>query len=248
MMCNSALRMYLVRALGALCLLALFMLPCSAQSTLGSIFGTISDSSGAVIPNATIIVTSVERGTSRTVKASTDGSYRVTQLEPGNYHVSAEKQGFAKAQSEAIPVAIQAIVRADLALKAGSDAVTVEVKAANPLLETGTAEVSAQVTSQELLTLPSLDRNIVSLMTLAPGVTGGNYDPSSPNSGGRGNGRRFSPRGAGRAHHRNARRALCGCARDAADSQRIRGLPPAAGAARSGVTPGAALARRGNLC
>ena len=185
MMCNSASRMYIVRAFGALCLLALFMLPCSAQSTLGSIFGTISDASGAVIPNATIIVTSVERGTSRTVKASTDGSYRVTQLEPGTYRVSAEKQGFAKAQSEAIPVAIQAIVRADLALKAGSDAVTVEVKAANPLLETGTAEVSAQVTSQELLNLPSLDRNIVSLMTLAPGVTGGNYDPSSPNSGGR---------------------------------------------------------------
>src|SRR6185312_10286622 len=185
MTCNSALRMYIVRVLGALCLLPLFLLPCNAQTTLGSIFGTITDSSGAVIPNATVVVTSLDQGTTRTVNASTDGSYRVTQLEPGTYRVSAVKQGFAKAQSEEIPVAIQAIVRADLALKAGSEAVTVEVKAANALLETGSAEVSAQVTQEELLNLPSLDRNIVSLMTLAPGVTGGNYDPSSPNSGGR---------------------------------------------------------------
>jgi len=185
MMCNSVSRMYIVRAFGALCLLALFMLPCKAQTTLGSIFGTITDSSGAVVPNATITVTSVEQGTSRTVKTTSDGSYRVTQLEPGSYRVSATKQGFAKAQSEAIPIAIEAIVRADISLKAGSEGTVVEVTAANPLLNTGSAEVSAQVTSEELLNLPTLDRNIVGLMTLSPGVTGGNYDPSSPNAGGR---------------------------------------------------------------
>jgi len=177
--------MYIVRAFGALCLLPLFLQPCNAQSTLGSIFGTITDPSGAVVPNAIITVTSVEQGTTRTTKASSDGTYRVTQLEPGTYQVSAVKPGFSRARSEHIPLAIEATVRADFSLKPGNDTVTVEVTAANPLLETGSAEVSAQVTAEELQNLPSLDRNVLGMMTLAPGVTGGNYDPASPNAGGR---------------------------------------------------------------
>lgn len=185
MTCASASRKFIVRVFGALCLLPLFLLPCSAQTTLGSIFGTITDSSGAVVPNATVTVTSVEQGTTRVTKTGTDGGFRVTELQPGTYRVSVVHQGFAKTQSAPIPLAIQAIVRADLAMKPGSNDVTVEVDAANPLLETGSAEISSQVTTEELHDLPSNDRNIVNLMSIGVGVTGGNYDPSSPNSGGR---------------------------------------------------------------
>ncbi|MES2391622.1 MAG: carboxypeptidase-like regulatory domain-containing protein [Acidobacteriota bacterium] len=166
-------------------MLTLFLLPAGAQSTLGSIFGTVTDSSGAVIPNATVTVLSIDQGTKRTTATSGDGAYRVAQLMPGTYRVIVTRTGFAKTQSAQIPLAIEATVRADLALKPGSETTVVEVTAANPLLNTGSAEVSTQITQEELLNLPSLDRNIVGLMSLAPGVTGGNYDPSSPNAGGR---------------------------------------------------------------
>jgi hypothetical protein len=176
---------FILRVVCLLCLPLFFVLTLHAQSTLGSIFGTVTDSSGAVVPDAVIIVTSVEQGTSYTAITSSDGTYRVAQLQPGTYRVSAEHEGFAKARSEAIPVAIQAIVRADLALKTGSANVTVDVTAANALLETGSAEVSSQITAEELHDLPSNDRNIVGLMSIGVGVTGGNYDPSNPSAGGR---------------------------------------------------------------
>lgn len=179
----SSPRMVLIRVI-CLLVLPLSMVPIHAQSTLGSIFGTVTDSSGAIIPSASITVTNVEQGTTRTTKTTANGSYRVTELDPGTYRVSAEHRGFDKAVSERIPIGIEASVRADLSLKAGSESVTVEVNAANVLLETGSAEVSSQVTTEELHDLPSIDRNIVSFMSLGPGTTGGNYS-SYNNSGGR---------------------------------------------------------------
>lgn len=185
MVCTSASRTFALRVLCTLCLVSFFLLPCNAQTTLGSIFGTIVDSSGAVIPNATITVTSVEQGTTRTTKTSSEGTYRVADLQPGTYRVSVEHAGFAKTQSELIPLAIEANVRADMSMKAGSNNVTIEVTAANPLLETGSAEISSQITTEDLENLPSNDRNIVGLMSIGVGVTGGNYDPSNPTTGGR---------------------------------------------------------------
>lgn len=185
MMSASALRTSATRLLCGLLLLPLLSIHLMAQSTLGSIFGTITDSSGAVIPNATVTVTSVDRGVTRNTVTSSSGTYRVTELEPGSYRVSVEHAGFATTRSETIPLAIEASVRADLSMKTGSTSVTVEVTAANPLLNTGSAEVSMQLTNAELHDLPTLDRNIVGLMSIGVGVSGGNYDPSSPNSGGR---------------------------------------------------------------
>jgi hypothetical protein len=170
----SVSRVFIVRVVCLLCLPILFVLTLHAQSTKGSIFGTITDASNAVVPEATITVTSVEQGTVHTTITSTDGSYRVTQLEPGTYRVSVERSGFTKVQSEVIPLAIEANVRADLSLKAGSTAVTVDVTAANALLETGSAEVSGQVTREELHNFPTIDRNIVGLMSLSAGTTPGN--------------------------------------------------------------------------
>lgn len=152
----------------------LWLVPCAGQSTLGNIFGTVTDSSGAVVPQATITVINVNQGTTRVAMTTADGTYRVTQLEPGIYRVSAQRQGFAKVQSEAIPLAIEATVRADLILTTGTLSTTVEVDAANALLDTGSAEVSTQVTTEELHDLPSIDRNIVGLMSLGLGVTPGN--------------------------------------------------------------------------
>jgi hypothetical protein len=171
---TSFSRTFIARIFLVCCVQVLFLLQCSGQSTLGSIFGTITDSSGAVVPEASITVTNVNQGTTRTAKTALDGTYRISQLAPGTYQVAVEHQGFAKSQSEQISLAIESSVRADLMLKPGNQSTTVEVSAANALMEVGSAEVSTQVTTQELHDLPSIDRNILGLMSLGPGTVAGN--------------------------------------------------------------------------
>ena len=184
---NSGRRTVTERSICALLLAFVFALgsPVWAQTTQGNIFGNVTDPSGAALPGATVTVTSVEQGTVRTTKASTSGEYRIAELPPGAYVVSASSPGFGKARTSRIDLAIEASVRTDLVLKPGTDTTVVNVSSNQPLLETGSAEISSQVTAEELRELPSVDRNIVGLMSLAPGVSGGNYDPSSPNAGGR---------------------------------------------------------------
>ena len=65
-----------------------------AQSTSGRILGTLTDQSGAAVAGATVVVTDVQRGTSRTVTTDESGSYAVTDLQPGNYKIRVETKGF----------------------------------------------------------------------------------------------------------------------------------------------------------
>src|SRR5579862_2663399 len=78
--------------------------PASAQAVYGSIFGTVTDSSGAVVPNATVTVTDVTKGTSVTVQSDTNGDYRVQHLIPDTYTVTAEATGFGKTKTEGVVV------------------------------------------------------------------------------------------------------------------------------------------------
>src|SRR6202051_1731923 len=72
----------------------------SAQAVYGSVFGTVTDSSGAVVPNATVTVTDVAKGTSETAQSNESGQYRVQHLIPDTYTVAAEAKGFNKVTTE----------------------------------------------------------------------------------------------------------------------------------------------------
>ncbi len=154
----------------------LILTVCSAhgQATQGSIFGTVTDTAGAVVPHVNVTVTSVERGVSRTTLTSDAGEYRVSDLDLGFYVVNVEFTGFKKAVSAKIEITVKAIVRVDMELQPGEVSQTVQVRGGSPLIRTGSAEVSNVINLQDLQQLPVVSRNLLSVASLTAGTNQGN--------------------------------------------------------------------------
>ncbi len=142
-----------------------------AQAVYGSIFGTITDSTGAVIPNATITVTDVAKGTSVTTQSSGDGQYRVQHLIPDTYRVAAGAAGFTNSTADNIVVYADTSPKVDLKLNVGAATSTVTVNGGPPLLETDRADVSTILNARAVSDLPNLERNFTEFELLTPGTT-----------------------------------------------------------------------------
>src|SRR6185312_17123905 len=112
------------------------------QAVYGSIFGTVTDPSGAVIPNAKVTVTNTRKGTSDTVTTDASGNYRVTHLIPDLYQVKVESQGFETSVSESLQISADTAAKFDTALKTGAQTETVQVTAEAPQLKTDRADVA----------------------------------------------------------------------------------------------------------
>jgi hypothetical protein len=153
----------LIAAVAALCAQAF------AQSLLsGDIQGTVSDPSGAVIPNAAVLLKSLDTGAVQSVTTNQAGAYRFTLLKPGHYMVTANETGFQKAQ-RAVDVAVGQIATANLTLEVGSATQTVEVNALAPLVNTEPS-TNTSFTPAEVLQLPSPGSDITNIAFTAPGV------------------------------------------------------------------------------
>src|SRR5512142_1118519 len=109
-----------------------------AQSDNASITGTITDSSGAVVPGATVTITNEATGLARTVNSNDTGFYAVTNLPPGNYTVSATAQGFEGFTQTHNHLAPSIPLRVDATLKVGASATTVNVIADANVIQTQT--------------------------------------------------------------------------------------------------------------
>lgn len=146
-------------------------LTCRAQGTTGSISGTVKDSTGAVLPGATVVLRQEETGISRTVQADAAGRYTASALAVGNYQVTTNLEGFQTEVRTGIVLTIgrQAIV--DFTLSVGAVAQTVNVTAEAPLVETTQSAVSTLVSSTTINELPLNGRNLAMLVLLQPGVT-----------------------------------------------------------------------------
>ena len=145
----------------------------SAQVTTGSILGTIRDQSGAVVANASVVVTESGKGTSTTVTTNGTGDYNVPFLIPGTYSVSVESPGFKKTISNNIVVDIDQRARVDLSLSPGGTTETVQVTTTAPLIKSDSSELGDVVSKRELQNLPLNGRNFAQLTYLVPGVTPG---------------------------------------------------------------------------
>ncbi len=154
--------------------LLLAMAPLSsavAQAVYGSIYGTVTDATGAAIPNATLVITDIAKGTSVTETANGSGEFRVEHLIPDDYSVKVSSQGFSAYEQKGIHVFADSSVKVDAALKIGGSGETVEVNADTvPQLKTDRADVSTTFTAQEIVDLPIPDRNFTSLQLLLPGA------------------------------------------------------------------------------
>lgn len=141
------------------------------QAVYGSIYGTVTDSSGAVVPNATVTVTDIAKGTSSTVQSNGSGDFTADHLIPDTYDVKVEAAGFKGFQQTGIQLYADTSIKVQVVLTVGGSDQTVEVNAESvPLLKTDRADVSTVFGSKELQDLPVPGRNFTGLQLLLPGA------------------------------------------------------------------------------
>lgn len=128
--------------------------PAFGQERSGNIAGTVTDPTGAVIPDVQVTATNLASGRVLSTTSGPDGSYRVLQVEPGRYSLTFEKSGFAKYEVADTIVLVGRTLRADAALSVGSLTQTVEVTEAPPLIDTESTMVAHNVTAEEFDRLP----------------------------------------------------------------------------------------------
>jgi len=163
-------------SLHALCLSVLFMffalgVRAHAQAVTGTIVGTITDGTGAVVPNATVVVSLTGQNTSHTITTNESGNYTQPDLPPGNYSVVITAQGFKKQAYQNIAVLTNTTQRVDATLATGSTSEEVTVTATPPALQTDRADISSTIEQHQISNLPlSSGNSFQSLLNTVPGM------------------------------------------------------------------------------
>jgi hypothetical protein len=151
--------------------------PLWAQKDAGAIVGLVRDPSGAVVTDAKVTVTDVDRGIQLTLSTNGAGEYVASPLRIGRYTVTVEKQGFKKEVAGPVQVNIQDRVSVDLKLQAGAATEVITVTSESAQLETETSELGQLVDSRRINALPLNGRNYAQLALLGTGVA-----PAEPGS------------------------------------------------------------------
>jgi hypothetical protein len=147
--------------------------PCAfAQTTGGTLQGTVLDEQGAVLPGAAVTVENVETGAERSIVTDSRGHYRAAALAPGRYRIRIELSSFAAYVREGLTLTIGQEATVDAVLKLASVQENVTITAASPLVETTNNTIGTTITRTQLETLPIASRNFTNLAQTAPGVTG----------------------------------------------------------------------------
>jgi outer membrane receptor protein involved in Fe transport len=142
-----------------------------AQAVYGSIYGTVTDNTGAVVPNATVTVTDEAKGTSITVQTNDSGAYTAEHLIPDKYDVKVDASGFQSFEAKGIQVFADTSPKVDAQLQVGGASQTITVNAeAIPVLKTDRADVSTEFTTKTITDLPIPDRNFTNIQLLLPGA------------------------------------------------------------------------------
>ena len=156
--------------LWALALMLLAVPGYGQTSTLGTITGTITDPTGAVIANAKITATNKATGVSQTTMTNEVGRYVLTDLSAATYDLAVEKEGFQRCASKDVALHPADSVQFSCALKVGTTTQTVEVSAESLAVQTEEAKVSRVMNERQIEDIPVNGRNYASLLGLQPGV------------------------------------------------------------------------------
>lgn len=159
-----------------------------AQLTSADVVGTVTDSTGAVLPGAKVTIKNLGTQVSAIKITNGTGDYVFNLLSPGHYSLRIEGQRFKEYVVSDITLAAGDRVREDAKMETGSIQETINVTAAAPLLQTDSSSVSSVVTEQEVQDLPLNGRNFINLVQIQPGVNGG--APNAISSGSRPDDRR----------------------------------------------------------
>jgi hypothetical protein len=143
----------------------------SAQGGTATLSGRVTDTSGAVIPSARIVVTNVNTNVSYPTDSNPDGLFNLPSLPPGTYQISVVKQGFQSLVRGPVELTVAEQVAIDFQLQVGVMAQTVTVQAGAPLVDTQATHMGGLVEEHEISNLPLNGRNYINLTLLQPGVT-----------------------------------------------------------------------------
>src|SRR5262252_371306 len=143
---------------------------CVATGATGSLIGTVTDPSGAVIVGAAVSATNRATGISRSTFSSSAGDYDIVILQPGRYQVTVSKPGFKSLTFDNIDVDVDQIVRVDALLQVETKTEELHVTDAIPLLESQNTTVGAVVERQSISGLPLNERNFLNFTLLVPGA------------------------------------------------------------------------------
>src|SRR5437868_14632788 len=144
-----------------------------AQTFRGTILGTVTDASGAVVSGAQVTVRNANTGLERTTRTSADGSYSVPELPIGTYMVTVSQSGFQTSATTGVIVDVAGERRVDVSLKPGQVAERVEVSGESlPQVETTSTVVGGTLTSETIANIPVNGRDYMKLIYLNPGIAG----------------------------------------------------------------------------
>jgi hypothetical protein len=144
-----------------------------SQSTSGSILGVVTDPSSALVGSAEVSAENEATGVRSRVETGSAGAYAIPNLVPGRYRITVKKQGFKVLVRAGIDLIIDQKLRLDLALEMGEITEIVNVDASAPQLQTESAETGQVIGNRQILDLPLLGRNFLTLALLVPGVAAG---------------------------------------------------------------------------
>jgi muramidase (phage lysozyme) len=173
----------LLSCAGTLAVLALLFVAPSAKlnaQSLSGIVGTVSDATGAVVPNAKVTVTNIATNVVKVTDSSSAGSYQITDLIPGTYKVQVEIAGFQASIHDGVLVEVGRNSTVDVTLQTGNVTQSVEVQESALTLNTTQPELGTTIENKVVQELPleisgGRGRQIDSFVFLAPGVTGGTF-------------------------------------------------------------------------
>ncbi len=163
------------------------------QADMGTIVGTVVDSSGAIVPNCAITLVNTGTDTKTSVKTDAQGSYIATPLRIGNYSIQVEAPGFKAETRTGIVLQVQDRLRVDFTLQVGSVNETIKVQSAAPVVDTESTALGDVVASEQITDLPLNGRDYTQLATLTTGVVkitengggiNGGTTPTNGNAGG----------------------------------------------------------------
>lgn len=141
-----------------------------AQTTAGSIVGTLIDQMGAVLPDTQVTLINIKTDDTRLAKTNQIGFYRFVNVPPASYRISVQKQGFKQLVREPIELQVASTIQIDLRLQVGSANQNVVVTTATPLIQVETTSLGAVIDQRETNEIPLNGRNPMNLTALVPSV------------------------------------------------------------------------------
>jgi hypothetical protein len=160
------------------CLLSVLFLatsPAFAQERFGNMRGVVKDATGAVLPDASVVLTNKETGRAFTTRTSADGTYYAPELAPGTYSLRIEKAGFARYEVPEATVQLSRTTVVDAQMQVGDVQQTIQVTESAPVIDTTNNLVATNISDEEFMRMPKA-RTFESLVVTAPSVNTGQVE------------------------------------------------------------------------